>query len=132
MHLSFFGEYNVSEKKKLSPACFNYVNHFRAVVAKGNYSNALASLLPCFWVYEDVGKYISNSSVELNPYSKWISAYSNKEFTKSVNLMIKITNQSLAGKTQTEVDEAIKIFKTSTNFELKFWDDAYNLSIHEF
>lgn len=127
VHNSFFKLYGAKNEAIMTPSCFHYTNFLRATVSRGNYANALAALLPCFWVYRDVGNYIFNLSGQDNPYSDWINMYSSKEFSDSVDMAIEMNDKAINGLNQEEFDENVNIFKLSTRFEQQFWDDAYHI-----
>ena len=48
-----------------------------------SYPVVLAALLPCFWIYAEVGKDIVSKSVPNNPYQAWIDTYAGEEFHTS-------------------------------------------------
>lgn len=86
-----------------------------------------ASILPCFWVYREVGLHIAKQSSPSNPYSQWIDTYSGPEFEQSNNQAIEICN-SLAQNASNETRELMtSMFTLCTRMEWMFWDSAYNL-----
>lgn len=46
---------------EMSPACHHYTTFLLAVAYKEPLAVVLASLLPCFWIYVEVGKSIKVS-----------------------------------------------------------------------
>jgi thiaminase (transcriptional activator TenA) len=127
LHHSFFKLYQVPKQNVLSPACFHYTNFLRATVARGDYAKSLAALLPCFWVYREVGQYIFTLSASSNPYYEWIKTYASEEFSDSVGKMIAICDSAMLVKKQSEIEELVNIFNLSTCFEWSFWGDAYHM-----
>lgn len=88
-----------------------------------------AAILPCFWVYREVGLHIAqlSSHSSANPYAQWIDTYSGAEFEQSNNLAIDICN-ALAEQTTPEIRERMtRMFTLCTRMEWMFWDSAYNL-----
>ena len=53
-----------------------------------SYPVVLAALLPCFWIYAEVGKDIVNKSIPNNPYQAWIDTYAGEEFHTAVRNVI--------------------------------------------
>ena len=49
---------------------------------------ALAALLPCFWIYAEIGRDIHARAVQPNPYSAWIDTYAGEEFHTLVREVI--------------------------------------------
>ena len=102
----------------------NVVNH-------RSYEEGLAALLPCFWIYREVGIHIHKNSADNNPYQKWIDTYSGEEFAKIVQDMIDLTDRS-ADIASPEIRKLmLQAFVHSTNLEWMFWDGAYNLETWE-
>ena len=44
----------------------------------------MAALLPCFWIYWDVGNTIARKAAPDNPYRPWIDTYSDEAFGTAV------------------------------------------------
>ena len=131
LHLTFLSSYNTPKEVKSTPACFHYTNYLRATIARGDYGKSLAALLPCFWIYQNVGQHIFDRSVDQNPYADWINTYASQEFSKSVESMIEMTNGALGNKNAHNQEEAIHAFEISAVFEYQFWDDAYHEREHD-
>ena len=108
-----------------SPACFMYTNYLLKTASLATVEEAVASLLPCFWVYREVGKNISLQQKPNNPYQDWIELYASDEFALSVNSAIDIT--TALGDTASDLikEKMIAAFKRSTQLEWLFWNSAY-------
>lgn len=125
LHEDFYDRYNTSLDVTRSPACFTYTHYLLSRAATGSYSELIGALLPCFWIYREVGLEIYNNASEDNPYSAWIDTYAGEEFNKSVDRAINITDavaREASGKQRKEMEEA---FVYSTLLEWMFWDSAY-------
>ncbi len=116
---------NIAE---ISPANLFYTSYLRSVCSMEAVSVGIASVIPCFWVYYEVGKYLSANNIrDNNPYSKWISAYTGENFKKAADTSIRILDEySLRESEQTQKKMQTAFFN-STKLELMFWDDAYHL-----
>lgn len=111
-----------------SPTCFAYVNYLLRTVSTASIEEAVACLLPCFWIYQEVGTYIANlCDYSSNPYREWIQLYSSKEFASSVEAAISITNELGFDSSITVQNKMIAAFMRSTQFEWLFWDSAYHI-----
>lgn len=88
---------------------------------------AIATVVPCFWIYYEVGKHIySLSDQRHNPYCKWIETYTSSEFDMSVKRIISIMDE-LSFKANRSVKlEMTKAFALSCQLEWHFWNDAYH------
>ena len=60
LHGSFFKQYGITAElfaqTPLSPACHHYVCYLLATAYAEPYEVLLAALLPCFWIYAEVGR----------------------------------------------------------------------------
>src|SRR5205823_9430160 len=53
----------------------------------------VAALLPCFWIYWDVGCAIARTAAPQNPYKAWIDTYADERFGEAVRTVIAITDR---------------------------------------
>jgi hypothetical protein len=89
---------------------------------------AVSSVLPCLWVYREVGKNMAAlPRVENNPYECWIALYSSVGFDASVNLAVDITNALGAHASPALSEKMLGAFLRATQLEWIFWDSAYRL-----
>ena len=111
-----------------SPTCFMYTNYLLKTVSFASPEEAVASLLPCFWVYREVGKnLIISSKITTNPYQAWIALYASDQFNYSVEAAIAITNELGAIASEKIQTKMISAFLRSTQLECLFWESAYHL-----
>jgi hypothetical protein len=54
---------------------------------------AVAALLPCFWIYWEVGKHLLGTAGPDNPYQSWIDIYADEAFADGVRKAIAISDQ---------------------------------------
>ena len=63
LHDSVLGTYEISPEEvaqtELSPAAFAYVNYLLTTAHERPFSEAIAALLPCYWLYWEIGKALS-------------------------------------------------------------------------
>lgn len=112
-----------------SPACMAYTQYLIATAATAPLEEAIAAVLPCFWIYREVGLNIAAHVTEDNPYMCWIDTYSSEEFSEGADLAISILDE-IAG--QCSADTLVRMenaFEYCSLFEWHFWDDAYNMVI---
>jgi thiaminase/transcriptional activator TenA len=130
LHEDYLNQYQryESQKIEMNSTCFMYTHFLLSTASFASVEEASASLLPCFWVYREVGKkMLENARLENNPYQTWIKLYSSEEFDFSVEKAIQIVNQ-LAEKTSVIMREKmLAAFVKATQLEWMFWDAAYHL-----
>ena len=129
LHHDFMQDFNISkaqfETTPLTLACHHYTSFLTATAWSESYPVILAALLPCFWVYAEIGKDIVNQSIENNPYQAWINTYSGEEFNTAVHNVIATIDKVAA---RCDADTLAKMhtaYTTATKLEWLFWDSAY-------
>jgi len=103
-----------------------YNTHSQNAINTGVPALGLASLLPCIWIYNEVGQHIMKiANLDSNPYHEWILEYSNEEFTAGVNDILNIVN-NMAAEAGPELRERMtKVFVEAALYEFAFWDYGY-------
>lgn len=128
VHQYFTKLYNFQRTNKKTPALQNYTSFLLSHCALEPIEVAVAAMLPCFWVYREVGLSIVTNTVSSNPYARWIETYASKEFSDLVDEMIQIFD-ALALAASSVIREAmLEAFYTSTCLEWHFWNDAYEFN----
>ncbi|MCL3780750.1 transcriptional regulator [Prolixibacteraceae bacterium JC049] len=114
--------FNVKSAKSSSPAFGTYTQFLLRNAVEAPLGVAMAALLPCFWLYSEVGKVIRKNSIAENRFQAFIETYSGDEYNDFTFRFIKIVEEQL---TENEiVEEAIEAFKQSAQFELELWLEA--------
>ncbi len=109
-----------------SPTCRAYLSFLLATAGDGSYPVLAAALLPCFWIYEDVGRRLRDS-VELagHPYADWISTYGDPDFAAATE-QVKAIVDRLADQAGDEVRLRMHAaFAAAARYEWMFWDAAW-------
>ena len=129
LHLKYLEKYSSIKALEMeqNPACFMYTNYLLKMAVLGSVEEAVASLLPCFWIYREIGKQMAESLVSNNPYVDWISMYSSEAFDASVHAAIEIINEIGDSASESVKNKMIAAFVRSTELEWLFWDNAYDL-----
>jgi thiaminase/transcriptional activator TenA len=131
LHDSFFHQYDIAPRAfaetPLSPACHHYVSFLLATAYAEPYEVVLGALLPCFWIYAEVGRDIHSRAAAVHPYRAWIDTYAGEEFHAAVRDVIAATDEA-AEDTSTRLRERMDAaFRRATQLEWMFWDSAYRL-----
>jgi thiaminase/transcriptional activator TenA len=87
----------------------------------------LAALLPCFWIYAEVGRDIHSRAAADNPYRAWIDTYAGEEFHEAVRAMIAATDAAATGASPGLLARMHAAYSRATQLEWMFWDSAYRL-----
>jgi thiaminase (transcriptional activator TenA) len=131
LHGSFFRHYGITPEvfaaTPLSPACHHYVAFLLATAYAEPYEVLLGALLPCFWIYAEVGRDIHARAAPANPYRAWIDTYAGEEFHDVVHAVIAATDEAAAGASADLRARMHAAFARATQLEWMFWDSAYRL-----
>jgi thiaminase/transcriptional activator TenA len=130
LHESYFEEFGASPDTEKAPGCFTYTAFMIATAANGSYAEAVAALLPCFWIYREVGNHIyktASAGLEGNPYRRWIETYADDGYSEAVERAIALTNAAAAAASEAERQRMRENFRRASQLEWMFWDSAYRL-----
>lgn len=112
----------------VSPACHHYNSFLLSTAAIAQVEVAMAAVLPCFWVYKEVGDYIfHHQHKDNNPYQHWINTYSGEEFGAVVKKAILICDEVAGACTSGQQESMTSAFLTGCRLEWMFWDSAWRL-----
>lgn len=109
-----------------SPTCTAYTSFLLSTAVRGSYPVLAAALLPCFWIYEDVGRRLKDS-VDLpgHPYADWISTYGDPQFALAVERVKQIVDQLASTSAEAVRAEMHGAFLMAARYEWMFWDSAW-------
>jgi thiamine-phosphate pyrophosphorylase len=127
LHDMLIDRYGIETKVEPSKVTSDYNAHICEGIATGDLCIALASVLPCMWIYNQVGLHILNhSKLEGNPFKEWILEYGQEEFTTGVNKVLKMVD-GWASKTDKQTREKMDYYYLKAAlYEYAFWDYGYN------
>ena len=129
LHEGFFAKFGLEPSATAgadrSPACQGYTDFLVATAQTEPYETLVAAILPCFWVYWDVGTAIADHSAVDNPYQAWIDTYADPSFGAAVEAVKAISNRAAAATTEAARAAMLHAFKRATQYEWMFWDSAY-------
>jgi thiaminase/transcriptional activator TenA len=103
------------------------VSYLLATAYAEPYEVLLGALLPCFWIYAEVGRDILVRAPPGNPYQAWIDTYAGEEFHAAVGRVIAATDEAAAGASPALRERMHAAFRRATQLEWMFWDSAYRL-----
>jgi len=127
LHGHFFSLFGITAAEEQEPACFAYTQFLLSRVALEPYAVGLAAVLPCFWIYREVGVWIAGCAARPNPYTPWIETYSDEAFGRAVQRMLDITDLAAEMSSDSVRAAMREAFTHSTRCEWMFWDAAYRL-----
>ena len=126
MHALLIERFGIDTAVPPSIVTAEYNAHTQAAIATGSKEIGLAAMLPCMWVYNEVGLHILRiASVEGNPYREWIQEYGNDAFTKGVNKVLQLADEYAAAADEDTQKRMTSAYVEATRYEYLFWDYGY-------
>lgn len=130
LHAHYLGLFGISPDQfaatEISAACDHYVSFLLRMTGLGSFADGVAALLPCFWIYRDIGHEIARLATPENPYAAWIATYSGEAFDESVQQMLALTDRLGTRADAPARDRMHQAFARSCWHEWRFWDSAYH------
>lgn len=128
LHESLLGQLGVdpADLGAPAPATQAYVSYLTAVVHTGSYAEAVATVLPCYWIYARVGEALVAAGSPDPLYQQWIDLYAGEEFRQVVDAVLEETDTVGATASAVELDRMRQHFTTTSRYEWMFWDGAYH------
>ncbi len=131
LHERYFQQFGIAreyaERVEASPTCLNYNNFLIATAYHAPYEVAVAALLPCFWIYYEVGGEIHKRAAAGNPYQAWIDTYADEEYGSSVQELIVIADRVAQAVSTPTRQWMLAVFRRAAQLEWMFWDAAWRL-----
>ncbi|RFM28630.1 thiaminase II [Deminuibacter soli] len=127
LHGNYFEKLQITAAQA-APACFQYTNYLQATVAFEPVETAMAAVLPCFWIYREVGLHIYRQQNGINnPYKNWIDTYAGEAFDAAVTEAIAICDAVAATLTPQQQAHMQQAFVTASRMEWLFWNSAWQM-----
>jgi len=136
MHEEFFKDARVKDGKnnspsalrpEIQPACHHYTSYLLGTSATEPVEVAMAAVLPCFWIYREVGLHIYKNSAPGNPYQAWIDTYSGEEFEALVDEAIALCDAAAERSTPDMREKMTAAYAFAARLEYDFWNAGYLL-----
>ncbi len=128
---SFLANFDSQNKGKLTSATISYTSYILQAAAAAPVEVAIAAILPCFWVYKEIGLSMAENVDPDNPYMAWIDTYSNEAFCAEVDRAIEIFDEVAMSASESVRDQMVDAFYKSTALDWHFWNDSYNQEVFD-
>lgn len=109
------------------PATTAYLDHLRSVAFGGDYAEIVAAVLPCFWLYTDLGRRLhagefgEDARDPRHPYASWLATYADPSFEEATRTAIAHATEA-AGRADAETRARMhRAFAVSSAHELAFF-----------
>jgi len=115
------------KQTEMAPTNVAYVNHMIATAAQGSFAEGVAAVLPCYWIYWEVGRELKRRGARSPDaeYQRWIDQYSADAFGASVKKIRAIMDAEAARLSPAQRAKVKGIFLRGVRYEYMFWDMAW-------
>ncbi len=129
LHETILASYGIPKKAILearpAPTNYAYTNHLLAAVWQRPFAEGLAALLPCYWVYWEVGKELKKRGSRHPDYQKWIDQYAAEEYGMLVEQVLAMMDEEASLLEAAARQRARDLFTLSARYEYMFWEMAW-------
>jgi thiaminase/transcriptional activator TenA len=110
-----------------APITVAYTRHLLAVAHAGSLAELVAAVLPCYWIYQEVGRRLLRRVPKDALYARWIRAYAAPQFARLVDEQLRLVDRLGREASTGEGARMANHFVLSSRYEYLFWDQAYRL-----
>jgi len=105
-----------------APATLAYTSYLLATVRGGTYAEGVGVVLPCYWIYWEVGKELLRRGSPDPRYRAWIGTYGGEEFGGVVRSVLSVADALGPGLAPAERAAVHRHFRATSRYEWMFWD----------
>jgi hydroxymethylpyrimidine/phosphomethylpyrimidine kinase len=113
--------------QRLGAVTKSYVDHLLATSVSGSYGVLVAAVLPCFWLYAEVGatlhgEFLAAGAPAEHPYAQWLGTYADEGFAAATRQAIAFTDAAARLASEGERKAMALAFRQSSRYEVDFFD----------
>jgi thiaminase/transcriptional activator TenA len=108
-----------------APTTLAYTSYLLAAARGGSYAEGVAAVLPCYWIYREVGRELQRRGSPDPRYQRWIDTYGGDEFDADVREVLTVADGLGPGLGAAERARARRHFRDTSRYEWMFWDMGY-------
>lgn len=113
----------------VTPTTRAYTSYLLATAYAGTFADGLATILPCYWIYAEVGAALGERGSVDPRFQLWIDSYGGDEFAATVAEVLALADRT--GPTLSPSQEAIARahFATTARYEWMFFDASHRREV---
>ena len=115
----------VADAAQPAPTTLAYTSYLLATAHGGSYAEGVGAVLPCYWIYWEVGKELLRRGSPEPRYQRWIDMYGGEEFGDVVQSVLDVTDRLGPELAPAERARVHRHFRTTSRYEWMFWDMGY-------
>ncbi|WP_407269899.1 thiaminase II [Radiobacillus sp. PE A8.2] len=131
LHRKFSELLGITEEEQenfvATPTAYAYTSHLYRAAYNGHLGDIIAAILPCYWIYYEIGERLKEHTPEEPIYKEWIAAYGGEWFRTLVEEQIARLDEIAETVTDEDRDRMKQHFIISSQYEYGFWEMGYSL-----
>jgi thiaminase (transcriptional activator TenA) len=108
-----------------APTNLAYTSYLLAAIRGGSYAEGVGAVLPCYWIYWEVGKELIRRGSPDPRFQRWIDTYGGDEFGAVVGDVLAEADSIGPFLSAAERARVHRHFYATSRYEWMFWDMGY-------
>ena len=131
LHESLLSELGIQNTAAMpvAPTTRAYTSYLLATAYGGTFADGVGAVLPCYWIYAEVGAELIKRGSPDPRYRRWIDTYSGDEYQSIVDDMLTLADDVGQNLRDTDETRARAHFATTARYEWMFWDAAWRREV---
>lgn len=129
LHEEFFKDWGLTQEAVYgappAPTNLAYTSYLLRVANASAFEELLGTLLPCYWIYWEVGKLLEAKGSHNPLYQRWIETYASEDYATVVRQVLEVMDQVVSDLPESRKAPIRNHFLTTSRYEWMFWDAAY-------
>ncbi|PZE21373.1 thiaminase II [Paenibacillus xerothermodurans] len=131
LHEQFAKQLGITDEERAAfqpaPTAYAYTCHMLSAAYNGHLGDIVAAILPCYWLYFEIGERLQGLTPEEPIYREWINAYGGEWFRELVQEQIDRLDTIAEQVTSSDRERMQRHFVISSHYEHEFWEMADTL-----
>jgi thiaminase (transcriptional activator TenA) len=129
LHAGFVRDLSADHGEVLSrpaaPTTLAYPSYLLRVCSQGDFAQALSAVLPCYWIYAEVGSALLVQSSPEPLFARWIATYGGAEFGEIVAAVLDAIDAVGLSAGAAQVAAMREHVLVTSKYEWMFWDAGW-------
>ena len=126
LHDTFFADFGITraevEQTPMAPTNLAYTSYLLRQAYGGDYAELLGAVLPCYWIYREVGQVLLAEGSPDPLFGRWIATYGGDEYGETVERVLEEMDRVGADLGPEQRAAVVQAFVTTSRYEWMFWD----------
>lgn len=129
LHSGLFQAFGIDPEAALgtepAPTCLAYTSYLLSVAHGGSFAEAVGAIVPCYWIYEQVGRALLERGSPHGLYKRWIETYADAHYGAVVEEVLCLVDRLWPGLGGEERTRVLRHARQTSRYEWCFWDMAW-------